>query len=99
MKLNTFIIGLSLGGLLAACGGAPEEMTGSQTPADESPIGETEQGVCEGYDNGARHCTFKCTANDFRHWYAYNAVAWGQCHDVAVRDCGREPYSVCWSIP
>ncbi|MFP2906968.1 hypothetical protein ACLESD_18370 [Pyxidicoccus sp. 3LFB2] len=96
MKLKSLIIGLALGGLVTACGGAPEELTGTE---QETPVGEAEQGICEGYDNGARHCTFKCTAGDFRHWYGYNDVAYGRCHDVAVRDCGREPYSVCWSIP
>ncbi|NVJ23404.1 hypothetical protein HUW62_19450 [Myxococcus sp. AM011] len=94
MKMKTLIIGLAFGSLLTACGGAPEEVADT-----ESPIGEAEQGVCEGYDQGARHCTFKCTANDWRHWYGYNDVAWGQCENVARRDCGREPYSVCWSIP
>ncbi|ADO70551.1 uncharacterized protein STAUR_2753 [Stigmatella aurantiaca DW4/3-1] len=95
MNVKSLILSVSLGGLLAACGGSPEEL-----PADpSSPLGETEQGICEGWENGARHCTFKCTANDYRHWAGYGDVAYGQCHDLAVRYCGREPYSACWSIP
>ena len=94
MKLITLIIGLSLSGLLAACGGAPEELTESETP-----LGEAEQGVCEGYASGARHCTFKCTRDGIRYWTGYNQVAYGQCHDLAVRYCGKEPYEVCWSKP
>ncbi|MDY7227381.1 hypothetical protein [Hyalangium rubrum] len=98
MNLKTVIVSLAFGGLLAACGGPIDEVA-DNTAVPISDIGETEQGICEGWDNGARNCTFKCTASDYRHWYGYNDVPYGQCHDRAVQYCGREPYSVCWSIP
>jgi hypothetical protein len=96
MKMKSLIISMALGGLLAACGGTTEELADD---TQQPQLGDIEQGICEGWDSGARHCTFKCTSTDYRHWYGYGDVAYGQCTDVARRDCGREPYSVCWSKP
>ncbi|SEU19200.1 hypothetical protein [Stigmatella erecta] len=95
MNLKRLVVGMAFSGLLAACGGSIDEVPGEFQP----PLQETEQGICEGWDKGARNCTFKCTADDYRHWYGYGDVPYGQCHDRAVAYCGREPYSACWSIP
>jgi hypothetical protein len=95
MNLKCLLLSMVAGGLLSACGGAAGELPDELPPQ----LGETEQGICEGWENGARNCTFKCTESDYRHWYGYGDVPYGQCHDRAVAYCKREPHSACWSIP
>lgn len=93
MKLKTLMMSLAFGALLSACGGPlPEE--GVDNPADE--LGATEQGVCEGWDNGGRRCTWKCSSSG--PWiYATSPVSYGGCTAYANDFCRGTAASVCWS--
>jgi hypothetical protein len=92
--MKVLFISLTCGLLLAACGGPmPEESVNVSEPV----LSSSEQPICEGWDSGARHCTYKCTSTDFWHWYSYNQVPYGQCRDWANAACGRTAYAVCWS--
>jgi len=93
MKMKTLLLGLASGVLLAACGGpVPEEMDAQEQ------LGTTEGAVCEGWDSGARLCTWKCTSSAPQ-WSAVGAgvVAYGQCQSYANAQCGRTAYAACWS--
>ena len=92
MNLKTFVVGLAFGGMLAACGPA-EELPEPR----ESEVGTAEQGVCEGWDSGARRCSFKCTANGGWLFYDAGAIAYGGCRDAADAFCRGSAYAVCWS--
>ncbi|MFE8603104.1 hypothetical protein [Archangium violaceum] len=94
MKMKTLLLGVACGFLLSACGGVEEEaVTG------EEQLGAVEGALCEGWDSGARRCTFKCTS-DAPRWYSVTAgtVAYGNCTQYATNHCGRTPYATCWSF-
>ncbi|WP_224243156.1 hypothetical protein [Hyalangium gracile] len=92
MKLKTLMMSLAFGALLSACGGPlPEEGVSS---GDE--LGVAEQGVCEGWENGGRRCTWKCSA-DGRWIYATSNVSYGGCTAYANDFCKGNAVSVCWS--
>ncbi len=91
MNLKTFFVGLAFGGMLAACGPA-EEMAPEPTE-----LGSTEQAICEGWDSGARKCSFKCTANGGWLLYDAGAIPYGGCRDAANAFCKGSAYAVCWS--
>ena len=64
---------------------------------DEPSLNTSEQALCEGYDNGARRCTFRCTSGSQWYWYEPGQVPYGQCQDYANAFCGRTAYGACWS--
>ncbi|MFP2924201.1 hypothetical protein ACLESO_03075 [Pyxidicoccus sp. 3LG] len=93
MKLKTLMMSLAFGALLSACGGPlPEE--GVDSSADV--LGDTEQGVCEGWEAGGRRCTWKCSS-DGRWIYATGSVSYGGCRAYADDFCKGSAVSVCWS--
>jgi pectin methylesterase-like acyl-CoA thioesterase len=94
MKLKNLMMSLAFGVLLSACGAPlPEE-----TESTEQEFGTTSQALCEGWDNGGRYCTFRCTSTQTNHYFAgYGDVPYGNCREYADRYCGRTAYSVCWS--
>lgn len=94
MKLKTLMMSLAFGALLSACGGALPEETESTEPV----LGTTDQALCEGWDSGARYCTWRCTSSQTTHYFAgYGDVPYGNCREYADNWCGRTAYSVCWS--
>lgn len=93
MKLKTLLIGLASGFLLTACGGpGPDEMTGEDT------LGTTEGAVCEGYDSGARRCSYKCYSTSTWASFATNSVPKNGCGEAATAACGHTPNATCWSF-
>jgi hypothetical protein len=93
VKLKTLMMSLAFGALLSACGGPlPEEGVDSSADA----IGSTEQGVCEGWDSGARRCSFRCSAGG-RWIYATSPVAYGGCTAYANDFCAGNAVASCWS--
>ena len=92
MKMK-MLLGLVSGLLLAACGGPGPEATDSHEPP-----GTSGSSVCEGWDAGARRCTWKCTSSASQ-WSSLGVgvVANGQCQDFANAQCGRTAYATCWS--
>ncbi|NOK38584.1 hypothetical protein D7W79_14725 [Corallococcus exercitus] len=95
MHLKTFIASLAVGSLLAACGGVEtEEGTGDPTPS----LATSEQGLCEGYDNGARRCSVRCTANGPWFFFEPGIVYYGECQPFGASYCGRTPSATCWSF-
>ncbi|WP_164013464.1 hypothetical protein [Pyxidicoccus trucidator] len=95
MKLKTLMMSLAFGAFLSACGGPlPEE--GADSSVEVEVLGDTEQGVCEGWDAGGRRCTWKCSSNGI--WiYATSPVAYGGCNAYANNFCKGNAVSVCWS--
>jgi hypothetical protein len=94
MKMKTLLLGVVAGFVLSACGG-PIEDEGAVT-AEE--ITTSESALCEGWDAGARRCTWKCTSTSS--WYSVQAgyVSYGHCQDFANSQCGRTAYGACWSF-
>jgi hypothetical protein len=91
--MKTLLLGLVSGILLAACGApTPEEMD------SQEQIGTSEGALCEGWDAGARRCSWKCTSSATL-WTSVGVgvVGYGQCQDYANSQCGRTAYSTCWS--
>jgi hypothetical protein len=95
MKMKTLLLGVACGFLLSACGGPIEE----EAVTGEEQLGTVEGGLCEGWDSGARRCTWKCTSSSST-WYsvAAGSVAYGHCTEFATSQCGRTPYATCWSF-
>lgn len=94
MKLKTLMMSMAFGALLSACGGPVTE----EGEVTEQEIGSTSQALCEGWDNGGRYCTFRCTSSQTTHYFAgYGDVPYGNCTEYANRYCGRTAVSVCWS--
>jgi hypothetical protein len=92
MKLKRILAGLAFGSLLVGCGG-PE--------VDEATAADTlvtnEQGLCEGWANGARKCSFKCTSTSS--WITLTSdIPQNGCQDRADSICGRHAYGACWSM-
>ncbi|MCY1042204.1 hypothetical protein OV208_12840 [Corallococcus sp. bb12-1] len=92
--MKTLFVSLAFGSLLAACGGMETEGMVEETPS----LATTEQNLCEGWDNGANRCTFKCTSGSGWLWYAPGQIAYGQCQAAADAYCGRSAYGACWSF-
>jgi hypothetical protein len=93
MKMKTLLLGVACGFLLSACGGPIEE-----EPVTAEELGTVESALCEGWDSGARRCSWKCTSTSSWYSVAAGAVAYGQCTEFATAQCGRTPYGVCWSF-
>lgn len=95
MHLKTLFASLAVGTLLAACGGVEtEEGTSEQTPS----LATSEQGLCEGYDAGARRCSVRCTANGPWFLYEPGILYYGECQAHGASYCGRTPSATCWSF-
>ena len=95
VNLKKLIIGLASGVFFTACGGPlPEE--GMEAAVEVEEVGDVEQGYCEGWDDGARKCTWRCTANGPWIW-ATSPVAYGGCRAYADDFCRGNAYAVCWS--
>ncbi|MCP3135957.1 hypothetical protein [Pyxidicoccus xibeiensis] len=92
--MKVVIFSMALGGLLSACGGAPDELVDGT--ADQA-LGTAEQAVCESWEEGGRYCTYKCDPGDPYRFAAYGSVPYGECREYARSRCGHEAYSVCWS--
>ncbi|MBM7113850.1 hypothetical protein [Archangium primigenium] len=87
--LMAFVSGL----LLAACGApGPEEL---QIPTDE--LATSQSALCEGWDSGARRCSFKCYSDSTWWTTTSGTVAHNQCQEFANNACGRTAYGACWS--
>lgn len=97
MKLKTLFLGLACGFLLSACGGIDPAQEES-TPSAEPTLSTSQQGICEGWDAGARRCSYKCTSTSEWRAFAAYTVAYGDCVEAGTRACGRVPYGSCWSI-
>lgn len=93
MKLKTFIASVACGLFLSACGG-PEPKEGGETA--EPTLATSESAICEGWNAGARTCTFKCTSSS--NWTYLYGVPEGQCTARATGVCGYTPYGTCWSF-
>ncbi|MBN9685821.1 MULTISPECIES: hypothetical protein [unclassified Corallococcus] len=93
MHVKTLIASLAFGSLLMACG--PE--AGLEAHASDAPaLATTEQGLCEGWDDGARRCSIKCTSTSG--WITLDTpIAKGHCQETANSFCGRTAYGACWS--
>jgi hypothetical protein len=94
MHLKSLITSLALGSLLSACGGVEVE---DGQRALEPSLATSEQGLCEGYDNGARRCSVRCTANGPWFFFEPGIVYYGECQAFSRSYCGREPSATCWS--
>ncbi|OJT17171.1 hypothetical protein BO221_46460 [Archangium sp. Cb G35] len=93
MKMKTLLLGVACGFLLSACGGPIEE---EAAPAPVEELGTVQGALCEGWDSGARRCSFKCTSTS-TWWTTYSSVAYGDCTEFARRECGFTAYGTCWS--
>lgn len=89
---------VAVGFLLAGCGGAEVDDTAA---GDEAEVASVEQGICEGFNNGARRCTAKCGNN----WYYvgyYPTIGSGDCGNAANSFCianfGVGASGACWSF-
>jgi hypothetical protein len=96
VNIKTLIVSVALGAFLSACGGPPEEIADNAGSTEQPYFGKSEQGVCEGWDSGARICTWKCTSSGPWIW-STQTLSWGECTPYATNFCGRTPYAVCWS--
>lgn len=96
MNLKNLFISVAFGGLLSACGGPIDEAPEATEVIPES-FETTEQMICEGWDNGGRYCSYKCTSTSEWRVFAYGTVAYGSCQEAANRACGRTAYGACWS--
>ncbi|ADO70552.1 hypothetical protein [Stigmatella aurantiaca] len=107
--MKTLLIGLFSGVLLAACGGAPEELENTAAPAvapelvavsapSEGPGDISAQWTanCAGWESGARTCSWKCRSSSEWLW-ATQSVSYGQCGAYADDFCGHAAYKACWS--
>ncbi|RKH67554.1 hypothetical protein [Corallococcus aberystwythensis] len=93
MKMKTLLASLAFGSLLMACGGMETEAPMPETPS----ITTSEQPLCEGWDDGARRCSIKCTSTST--WLTLtDNVPKGGCQDRANHYCGRTAYGACWSF-
>jgi hypothetical protein len=93
MKIKTLLVGVVSGFLLAACGGPIEE----EATVTEDELGTVEGALCEGWDSGARRCSFRCTSTS-TWWSAPSGyVAYGNCSEYAKSQCGFTANAVCWS--
>lgn len=94
MKMKTLLASLAFGSFLMACGGVET----TQEPTTETPaITTAEQPLCEGWDNGARRCSIKCTSTSV--WLTLtDNVPKGGCQDRADYYCGRPAYGACWTL-
>lgn len=94
MKMKTLLLGVACGFLLSACGGPIEEET---VPAPVEELGMVQGALCEGWDDGGRRCSYKCTSTST--WWSApaGAVAYGQCTEYAKYQCGFTAYGTCWS--
>lgn len=95
MNLKTLLVGLVSGFLLTACGG-PVTEEGPDAAAEQ--LGTTTSALCEGWDSGARKCSFKCYSSDGSWWtFPAGYVAYGQCQEAANQQCARTAAATCWS--
>jgi hypothetical protein len=91
MNMKMMLMGLVSGLMLAACGGTED----AQEPVAEE-LSTVQSALCEGWDSGARRCSFKCYSDST--WWTYSgSVAYGQCQDFANSQCGRTAYGSCWT--
>jgi hypothetical protein len=95
MKIKTLLVGVVSGFLLSACGGPIEE----EATVTSDELTTSEAALCEGWNSGARRCTWKCTSSAST-WYSVQAgyVAYGNCTEYANAQCGRTAYATCWSF-
>jgi hypothetical protein len=93
MKMKTLLLGVVSGFLLSACGGPIEE----ETPVTQEELSTVEGALCEGWDSGARRCSFRCTSTSTWWLTAPGTVAYGQCTDFARTQCGFTASATCWS--
>ena len=92
MKMKMSMLGFVSGLMITACGGP--ELEDAQAPAEE--LGTTQGALCEGWDSGARKCSFQCYS--YSTWWTTSAtVSYGQCQEYANGQCGRTAYGTCWS--
>lgn len=88
---------IAVGFLLAGCGGVEMEANAS---AEEPTVVTMEQGICEGWSQGARWCTAKCGGT----WYYvgnYPYIGNGDCTAAGDNFCmyhfGVWSSGACWS--
>ncbi|RKI38775.1 hypothetical protein D7Y27_23200 [Corallococcus sp. AB004] len=96
MHVKTLIASLAFGSLLMACGGMEPETEAQASDPQAPSLATTEQGLCDGWDNGARRCSFKCTSTSG--WITLDTpVAKNNCQATGDSVCGRHAYGACWS--
>ncbi len=91
------LVGFIAVGFLVGCGGPEVDVNAS---GDEAPVASVEQGICEGFNNGARVCSAKCGGS----WYSvgvYPGIDSGGCGAAADSYCrywfGTGSSGACWS--
>ncbi|RKH67553.1 hypothetical protein [Corallococcus aberystwythensis] len=97
MHVKTLIASLAFGSLLMACGGMEPGLEAHASDSTTPSLATTEQGLCEGWDDGARRCSIKCTSTSG--WITLDTpIAKGHCQETANSFCGRNAYGACWSF-
>jgi hypothetical protein len=90
-----------VGFLLVGCGGP--EADGNET-STEPVLSEAQQGICEGFNNGAYWCTAECNDGENRWYYVgtYPGIPNGGCASAAEAFCrnnlGVGHNGACWSF-